>query len=198
MEVVMLEYTIIGFTPIIIASVTATLLHNVLYGAEMAFMAPGISITSLSEIPLILVYGVILGALAALFTKTITAMHRFQNQPILLRMLSAGLCTGVIAYFIPQVMGMGTDSIWIISRTGLGKTICHCDKRRFRYAHRRNRANAAHRRLCRRCTWAHQHLGVGRKQFQCWLLCPVRHGGYDERGVTSALSSDDCPFGAHS
>lgn len=111
MEVVMLEYTIIGFTPIIIASVTATLLHNVLYGAEMAFMAPGISITSLNEIPLILVYGVILGALAALFTKTITAMHRFQNQPILLRMLSAGLCTGVIAYFIPQVMGMGTDSI---------------------------------------------------------------------------------------
>ena len=61
MEVVMLEYSIMGFTPVIIAAVTATLLHNYLYGAEMAFMAPEISMASMSEMPLILVYGVILG-----------------------------------------------------------------------------------------------------------------------------------------
>ena len=111
MEVVMLEYSIMGFTPVIIAAVTATLLHNYLYGAEMAFMAPEISMVSMSEMPLILVYGVILGAMAALFTKTLTSMQHFSAQPVLARMLIAGTLTGTLAYFVPQVMGMGTDSI---------------------------------------------------------------------------------------
>lgn len=111
MEVVMLEYSIIGFTPVIIAAVTATLLHNSLYGAEMAFMAPNISMASMAEMPLILVYGVVLGAMAALFTKTLTTTLRFGPQPVLLRMLAAGVFTGSLAYYVPQVMGMGTDSI---------------------------------------------------------------------------------------
>ena len=111
MEVVMLEYSIMGFTPVIIAAVTATLLHNYSYGAEMAFMAPEISMASMSEMPLILVYGVILGAMAALFTKTLTSMQNFSAQPVLARMLIAGTFTGTLAYFVPQVMGMGTDSI---------------------------------------------------------------------------------------
>jgi hypothetical protein len=111
MEVVMLEYSIMGFTPVIIAAVTATLLHNNLYGAEMAFMAPDISMVSMREMPLILVYGVVLGAMAALFTKTVTSMQNFAARPVLARMLIAGTFTGSIAYFVPQVMGMGTDSI---------------------------------------------------------------------------------------
>ncbi|MBT4441695.1 MAG: chloride channel protein, partial [Oceanospirillaceae bacterium] len=94
MEVVMLEYSIMGFTPVIIAAVTATLLHNSLYGAEMAFMAPDISMASMKEMPLILVYGVVLGAMAALFTKTLTSMLSFGAQPVLARMLVAGTFTG--------------------------------------------------------------------------------------------------------
>jgi H+/Cl- antiporter ClcA len=111
MEVVMLEYSIIGFTPVIIAAVTATLLHNSLYGAEMAFMAPNISLVNMQELPLILVYGVVLGAMAALFTKTLTSMLSFGAQPVLTRMLAAGIFTGSLAYYVPQIMGMGTDSI---------------------------------------------------------------------------------------
>jgi len=65
----------------------------------------------MSEMPLILVYGVILGAMAALFTKTLTSMQNFSTQPVLARMLIAGTFTGTLAYFVPQVMGMGTDSI---------------------------------------------------------------------------------------
>lgn len=111
MEVVMLEYTIIGFTPIIIAAVTATLVHNSLYGAEMAFMAPEIAFISMAEMPLILVYGVVLGAMAALFTKTVTTAFRFAGKPVMYRMLFAGVFTGLLATQVPEVMGMGTDSI---------------------------------------------------------------------------------------
>jgi len=80
MEVVMLEYSIMGFTPVIIAAVTATLLHNSLYGAEMAFMAPDISMASMKEMPLILVYGVVLGAMAALFTNTDSILLAIEGQ----------------------------------------------------------------------------------------------------------------------
>ncbi len=111
MEVIMLEYSIMGFTPVIITAVTATLLHNNLYGAKMAFMAPDISMESINEMPLILVYGVVLGAISALFTKTVTSMQNFAAQPVLARMLVAGTFTGSLAYFVPEVMGMGTDSI---------------------------------------------------------------------------------------
>ncbi|HCH33621.1 MAG TPA: chloride channel protein [Oceanospirillaceae bacterium] len=111
MEVVMLEYSIIGFTPVIIAAVTATLLHNGLYGAEMAFMAPEISMANMQEMPLILVYGVVLGAMAAMFTKTLSSMQNFSAKPVLARMLVAGTFTGCLAFYIPQVMGMGSDSI---------------------------------------------------------------------------------------
>jgi len=111
MEVVMLEYTVVGFTPIIISAVTATLVHNSLYGAEMAFMAPNIAFVSLQEMPLILIYGVIFGALAALFTKTVTVCLSVGDKPIMLRMLGAGLVTGLLATQVPQIMGVGTDSI---------------------------------------------------------------------------------------
>ncbi len=111
MEVVMLEYTVVGFTPIIISAVTATLVHNSLYGAEMAFMAPNIAFVSLQEMPLILIYGVIFGALAALFTKTVTVSLSVGDKPIMLRMLGAGLVTGLLATQVPQIMGVGTDSI---------------------------------------------------------------------------------------
>lgn len=111
MEVVMLEYTVVGFTPIIISAVTATLVHNSLYGAEMAFMAPNIAFFSLQEMPLILIYGVIFGALAALFTKTVTVSLSAGDKPIMLRMLGAGLVTGLLATQVPQIMGVGTDSI---------------------------------------------------------------------------------------
>ena len=113
MVVVMLEYSIMGFTPVIIAAVTATLLHNNLYGAEMAFMAPDISTVNMREMPLILVYGVVLGAMATLFTKTVTSMQNFAPRPVLARMLIAGTFTGSLAYFVPQVIGMGTDSIFL-------------------------------------------------------------------------------------
>ena len=111
MEVVMLEYTVVGFTPIIISAVTATLVHNSLYGAEMAFMAPNIAFVSLQEMPLILIYGVIFGALAALFTKTVTVSLSVGDKPVMLRMLGAGLVTGLLATQVPQIMGVGTDSI---------------------------------------------------------------------------------------
>jgi len=46
-----------------------------------------------------------------LFTKTLTSMQSFSVRPVLVRMLMAGTFTGSLAYFVPQVMGMGTDSI---------------------------------------------------------------------------------------
>lgn len=111
MEVVMMEYTIAGFTPVILASVTAAVISRLMYGADTAFEVPALNIQSLWDIPLTVLMGMVLGALAALFIKTTRYFMRFQKHPLLPRALAAGLFTGLIALFLPAVMGIGYDSV---------------------------------------------------------------------------------------
>ncbi len=111
MEVVMMEYTIAGFTPVILASVTAAVMSRLVYGHDAAFEVPALSIQSLWDIPITVFMGVILGSVAALFVKTTEFCTRFQHYHILPRALVAGVFTGSIAIFIPSVMGIGYDSV---------------------------------------------------------------------------------------
>ena len=67
MEVVMMEYTIIGFTPVIVASVAATVLTRSLYEDGSVFFVPQLGLSSLWELSYILLLGIVLGALSAFF-----------------------------------------------------------------------------------------------------------------------------------
>lgn len=111
MEVVMMEYTITGFTPVILASVTAAVISRMVYGADTAFDVPAMSIQSLWDIPFTILMGIILGAIAALFIQVTRYCTRFQHYHILPRALLAGMFTGTIAFFIPAIMGVGYDSV---------------------------------------------------------------------------------------
>ncbi|HAP53266.1 MAG TPA: chloride channel protein, partial [Marinobacter adhaerens] len=71
MEVVMMEYTIAGFTPIILASVSAAIVTQAVYGTEPAFNVPALTMNSLTEIPWILAIAVIIGISAALFIQLV-------------------------------------------------------------------------------------------------------------------------------
>ena len=51
MEVVMMEYTIAGFTPIVLAAVSAAIVTQAVYGTEPAFSVPALTMNSLLEIP---------------------------------------------------------------------------------------------------------------------------------------------------
>lgn len=112
MEVVILEYTVIGFAPVILAAVSATTLARLIFGDAAAFALPQFIPNTLSELPLIALMGVFIGCLAAGFIQlTLFINSLFVKQSIVARTTLAGLFTGLIAMVLPQIMGTGYDTV---------------------------------------------------------------------------------------
>ncbi|MDH3411178.1 MAG: chloride channel protein [Gammaproteobacteria bacterium] len=112
MEVVLMEYTLVGFTPVILAAVAATSLARVAYGPAPAFDIPIMQMTSLWELPYILLVGVLVGAAAALFIQGIRSLDVCCREiPLWMRTTAAGLVTGLCGLIAPEVMGIGYDTV---------------------------------------------------------------------------------------
>ena len=111
MEVVLMEYTIAGFIPVIIAAVTGALVFRAVFGDQQAFSLPAIEMGSLWEIPFLILCGLVIGLLAAVLLNLSRYCSRFHDKPVLLRVLTAGLLTGSVATVVPQVMGVGYDTL---------------------------------------------------------------------------------------
>ena len=133
MEVVMMEYTIAGFTPIILASVSAAVVSQVVYGADPAFSVPVLTMNSLLEIPWILAIALFIGGAAALFIHLVEYAGRFNHRPILLRLSIAGVLMIPFAILVPEVMGIGYDTVgetihgelpfWLMLGAGVAKVV---------------------------------------------------------------------------
>ncbi|MCB1646463.1 MAG: chloride channel protein [Pseudomonadales bacterium] len=112
MEVIIMEYTIAGFIPVILAAVTATLINQIVYGNETAFLVPlEVNMRTLWDIPFLLLEGVVIGMLAAAFIWLVKFFYRYSPSGAWLRMLMAGLITGVMALAVPQILGVGYDTV---------------------------------------------------------------------------------------
>ncbi len=133
MEVVMMEYTIAGFTPIILAAVSAAVVTQVVYGAEPAFSVPALTMNSLLEIPWILVIAIVIGVAAALFIQLVGSMGRFSHRPVMLRVITAGVLMVPAAVLVPETMGIGYDTVnatingelgfWLLLSAGVVKVV---------------------------------------------------------------------------
>ncbi|WIO74498.1 chloride channel protein [Porticoccaceae bacterium LTM1] len=125
MEVVLLEYTVTGFIPIILASVSATVVSRAVYGDDPAFMVPAVELGSLWEIPYLILSGLTIGAVAAVILRMHKLSAKVQQYPILWRTLAAGLIAGTAGWMLPQVLGLGYDTIEmaLYSQLGLGLLI---------------------------------------------------------------------------
>ncbi|NNC99755.1 MAG: chloride channel protein [Gammaproteobacteria bacterium] len=112
MEVVMMEYSVIGFTPVIIAAVSSTTLTRIVFGDDTAFTVPDFKISTINEIPIVLIMGGIIGCISAAFIQiTLFTSSLFLSQAIWIRTLLAGAVTGCVALFLPQIMGTGYDTV---------------------------------------------------------------------------------------
>lgn len=112
MEVVIMEYTVIGFTPVIIAAVSATTLTRLTFGDDIALSIPDLNFNSLQELPMVALMGALIGCLAAAFIQlTLLINSVFIKQVIWIRTTIAGVITGLIAITLPQVMGTGYDTV---------------------------------------------------------------------------------------
>lgn len=112
MEVIIMEYTIAGFTPVILAAVVATVMSRAVFGAETAFTVPAIGTASLTDLVFITIMGIAIGMLSAGFVTLIRRLNRYLlNQSILLVLPLAGLVVGILGVFVPQVLGTGYDTV---------------------------------------------------------------------------------------
>ncbi|RRQ20951.1 chloride channel protein [Thiohalobacter thiocyanaticus] len=112
MEVLMLEYTVAGFTPVILATVSATMLSRLVFGDQIAFSVPAISLGSLSELPYIMIVGILIGMIGAAFLVLLQLFTRLHAPlPVWLRFSLAGGAVGLAGMVVPQVMGIGDQTI---------------------------------------------------------------------------------------
>ena len=112
MEVVMMEYTLVGFTPVILAAVVATSLSHIVYGADTAFDMQTVQMASLWELPYVLLVGVVIGSIAALFIDAIFKLDKkLRHIDLWKRTTMAGAITGLCALVRPEVMGIGYDTV---------------------------------------------------------------------------------------
>jgi len=123
MEVVVTEYSVAGFAPVILAAVSATALTRAVYGADPAFHVPDLAMRSLWELPYIAALGALIGVLASGFTASLTFFARLGTRlPFWLAALLGGAAVALIALAVPEVMGIGYDTVnaALLGELGLG------------------------------------------------------------------------------
>lgn len=112
MEVVVMEYSITGFIPVILAAVAGTIINQLVFGFSTVFHPPQAVLESLFELPFMAMAGFTVAIFAALFINLQAICCKLSlNRPIALRFAIAGLLAGFVSIFAPQIMGVGYDTI---------------------------------------------------------------------------------------
>jgi H+/Cl- antiporter ClcA len=112
MEVVMMEYSVVSFAPVILSAVTATTLTRLVFGSDRVFSIPAMQLGSLLELPYVIIMGATLGCIAAVFIHLLQRSTTFsKGWPIWVRCTLGGGIVGLIGIAVPEVMGIGYDTV---------------------------------------------------------------------------------------
>jgi len=113
LEIILGDFAIHTFSPIIIASVIGTVTGRALEGNEVTFNVPVHELVHPTEIIFYLALGMLCGIVARLFTFMYFYVQQvFEEKfsmPDLYKPAIGGLIVGIISIFIPQVLGNGYD-----------------------------------------------------------------------------------------
>lgn len=112
LEVVMLEYTLASFIPVILAAASATMVSIAVFGNVPAFEVTAMKLGDLSDVLFILLLGVAGGVLSAGFIHLVQVIaHHAKAFRHWQRLLLAALIASLFGLLLPQVMGVGYDSV---------------------------------------------------------------------------------------
>lgn len=117
LEVLLGEISSSSFGFAAISAVISAVFTQAVSGSQPAFIIPQYAFTTVSELPLYLVLGILAGPLAALYIRLIPfASQSFQRIPLpdWAKPALAGLMVGVVGMFLPQVFGVGYETITTI------------------------------------------------------------------------------------
>ncbi|MAL80490.1 MAG: chloride channel protein [Sneathiella sp.] len=113
LEVVVGSLATQAFAPIVIASVIGTVVSRVYLGDYPAFIIPNYEIVSLWEFPAIALLGVVSAIVSLIFIWSIGFTERTIDRfrlPEVLRPVAGGAVLGIIAVFVPQIIGVGYEA----------------------------------------------------------------------------------------
>ena len=110
LEVILGDFGLATFSPIVISSVVATAVSRYYLGDTPAFIVPAYQLVSAWEFPIYLALGFFCAVVGVMFTKT---LYRFEDLfdsfsfPEYLKPVIGGLILGVSGLFVPQILGVG-------------------------------------------------------------------------------------------
>lgn len=114
LEVVLADFSLATFTPIVLSSVCATAVSRIFLGNHPAFRIPAYDLSSPLEFGLYLFMGLISGLVAAAFIFTLYKSEDLWDSfriPEYLKTAIGGMLIGCLGIFYPQVMGLGYGTI---------------------------------------------------------------------------------------
>lgn len=113
-EILLADFAMAQFSPIVISSVTATVVSRAFYGDHPAFSVPAYELVHWVELFPYAILGLVAGLVAILFVKV---LYFFEDAfdsikiPDFYKTTAGGLMLGGIGIFFPQVFGVGYEAI---------------------------------------------------------------------------------------
>jgi len=124
LEIVLGEITGNALGMILVAAVTSSVFTQAVSGNFPAFQIPAYAFNSAWELPLYLALGLLAGPVSALYVRLLYAMQDLFHKwkiPQLFKTATAGLAVGLVGIFLPQVFGVGYETIGeVLNKKDLG------------------------------------------------------------------------------
>src|SRR5690606_4812424 len=114
LEIVLGEISGSSLGIVLVASVASSVFTQAVSGPQPAFQVPPYAFNSVLEIPFYFVLGLLAGPVAALYVRSLYRMQDlFQSwkAPRWVKPAAAGLIVGLAGIFLPQVFGVGYETI---------------------------------------------------------------------------------------
>jgi CIC family chloride channel protein len=112
MEVILMEYTLVGFVPVILASFSGAAVAQLVFdGTPLLQIEQHSQMQTLLELPLMLVLSLVIACAGASFIAVHVRTLRLLHWPIAIRLLLATLLTATLAWPVPEIMGLGYDTL---------------------------------------------------------------------------------------
>ncbi len=114
-EIILMDFAVAQFSPIVISSVMATVISHTFEGNFIAFLVPKYQLASPYEIIFYFVLGAIAGLVSYAFIKLLYFSEEvFDNRlkmPEYIKPALGGLILGLVALLYPEIMGVGYETI---------------------------------------------------------------------------------------
>ncbi len=114
-EIILMDFAVAQFSPIVISSVMATVISHHFEGNFAAFEVPKYSLAGPQELVFYFILGILSGVASFLFIKALYYSEEiFDNRlnvPEYLKPVIGGFGIAAMAFVVPEVMGVGYDTI---------------------------------------------------------------------------------------